>query len=75
MHNECLPKLLGLVGLLIAVMILPGYAQMADPVAASIPFDFVVAGITLPSGQYTHPQSVTERYVFKVPMVRTTRWL
>jgi hypothetical protein len=54
MKNTCLSKLLG-IGLLIAAAILPGYGQttgQTSGVAVDIPFDFVVAGITLPLGHY-----------------------
>ena len=56
MKNKWLPKLFG-IGLLIAPTILPGYGQMTGRtsiVAVNIPFDFVVANRTLPSGQYVH---------------------
>jgi hypothetical protein len=54
MKNTWLSKPLG-IGLLIAATILPGYGQMTrrtSVVAVNIPFDFVVANRTLPSGQY-----------------------
>src|SRR5437867_3577300 len=54
MKNKVLPTLLG-IGLLIGATVLPGYGQTTgqrSDLAVDIPFDFVIAGITLPLGQY-----------------------
>jgi hypothetical protein len=63
MKNTCLSKLLG-IGLLIAAAILPGYGQttgQTSGVAVDIPFDFVVAGITLPLAWIIHEVSSQKR--------------
>ena len=76
MKNKCLPTLLG-IGLLIGATVLPGYGQTTgqrSDLAVDIPFDFVIAGITLPLGLTSYRQPVIECYVFRVRMVRTTHW-